>query len=215
MKPIKRFCSNCKNETNQNEIFKESFFDIGEAYFNKLKGKPLFMIQAVEWSVTKCLGCEKLNLCVKTRNQPDQDPFIINFPKKAKKDFPKWIFALDWKYLDLVSEMYKAYNEGLLILATMGVRSVLDIFITDKIGDVGTFEKKLDKLCDEGFISTNQKENLSICIEAGNAANHRQHKPDEKTVGDLLDVVEHLLKEQLISANLKQLKGTIPRRKKK
>lgn len=45
-------------------------------------------------------------------------------------------------------------------LVVMGTRSLVDMFMNEKSGDIGGFEQKLKVLEDDGFISKRQKEIL-------------------------------------------------------
>jgi len=58
----------------------------------------------------------------------------------------------------------------------MGARTLVDMAISDKVGDVGTFDHKLQALEDGGFISKLNRGVLDAALDAGNAT----AKPGEK-----------------------------------
>jgi len=78
-------------------------------------------------------------------------------------------------------------------LAVMGARALIDVVIADKIGDVGSFEKKLDMLEERKFVSSLNRVQLAAALDAGSAAIHRGHKPSPETVGQVLDIVENIV----------------------
>jgi hypothetical protein len=63
----------------------------------------------------------------------------------------------------------------------------------EKVGDIGSFAVKLEKLESEGFIGRKQKEFLSAVLDAGNAAAHRGHAASASEIEYAMDIVEHLL----------------------
>jgi len=64
----------------------------------------------------------------------------------------------------------------------MGARALVDIFMTEHLGDIGGFQQKLDSLENEGYLSKVNRQVLEAALEAGHAAAHRGHKAEEETV---------------------------------
>jgi len=95
----------------------------------------------------------------------------------------------------------------------MGARALLDMLIVDKVGDVGRFPEKMQKLESIGIISKKNREILKTALDAGNAAAHRGYVPTEKTENSVMDIVENLLEATYVLEEVAtDLKKTIPPR---
>jgi hypothetical protein len=115
----------------------------------------------------------------------------------------------------LLREVYRSLDADNRSLPMMGARALLDILIVEKVGDVGTFKQKLDKLAAGGFIGTAQVEILDAALDAGSAAAHRGHTPSFAEVNAVMDIVENLLKAVYVLPDMaKSLKKTTPPRPK-
>jgi hypothetical protein len=113
---------------------------------------------------------------------------------------------------ELLSEIYTALHLNSRRLALMGVRTIIDMFVLDKIGDVGTFQQKLQTLVDGGYLGSQQKDILNVALEAGNAAAHRGYKPSSEVLSHVIDVVESLLQSYALEKVSDSVKAKIPSR---
>jgi hypothetical protein len=97
----------------------------------------------------------------------------------------------------------------------MGARTLVDMAIIDKVGDVGTFDRKLKALEDAGFVSKRNREVLETALDAGNASAHRGHKFEAREVNQLMDIVENLLQAiYVLERAAQKIKTATPPRKK-
>ena len=213
----KVYCYNCNHETNQILLF-----NIGELITpeiitfdsNGKRNESIFTIEAQFWKITKCIGCEKINLNVYKRINPNEKDILIHrFPLKTNRNIPQWITSLKVGYVELFIEIYDAINNERVRLATMGVRTLLDMFIVEKIGDIGNFKLKLEKLVDEKYISTKEKELLETALEFGNATIHRGLKPEKEELNTVLDIVENILQKEVLAEKSLIIKSKVPKRK--
>lgn len=95
----------------------------------------------------------------------------------------------------------------------MGTRAIVDVVLTDKLGDAGGFGQKLKKAKDEGWITESHFKVLDAAIEAGNAAAHRAYKPDIKQLNLVLDIVEHLIQSlHVLEASAQRISAKTPPR---
>jgi hypothetical protein len=215
----KSFCYNCDKDTNQNILFKEHQFEPQEIIFRNEEGdqsQTAWEIKADIWIISKCLGCERINFKHIGRRSPDQrTDDIFYFPWKRDRHYPKWIFQLPIKYLEILEEVYAAITMESNILALMGIRTVLDVYMVDKVGDVGNFKQKLNKLVEEQIISKSKVKVLEAAIEAGNASAHRGFKPDRQTLFQVLDIVENLLQSEVIDRDGININKKVPKRDQK
>jgi len=72
-----------------------------------------------------------------------------------------------------MTEIYAALHADSRSLALMGARTLVDMAILDKIGDAGSFQKKLELMEQKGFVARENRQFLSAALDAGNAAAHR------------------------------------------
>jgi hypothetical protein len=93
----------------------------------------------------------------------------------------------------MIHEIYRSLDANNLRLPMMGARTLIDMLMVDKVGDVGTFDEKLKKLEGLGVISSRNREVLAAALDVGNAAAHRGHAPKTEEVNAVMDIVENLL----------------------
>lgn len=215
-KEIKVFCYNCNQETNQKILFETGELISPEIipFGNDGKRKDsIFTIEAQIWKISKCKGCDKINLNVYRRYNPyESDVPIHHFPIKVKRNFPYWTTSLEIGYFELFQEIYHSLNHNNYRLAMMGVRTLLDMFIVEKIGDIGTFKKKLDEMVEQGYISSQAKDLLNIALEFGSATIHRGFKPEGEEFNNVLDIVENIFQSEVLKEKTNSLKSKIPPR---
>jgi hypothetical protein len=209
----KIYCYKCNQKTRQKLLFNKTEADVQEVFFESLKGESRWVIEQREWSIFQCLGCEFLNLEVVTSHAGIDKKWIKHFPGKADRQVPTWIFSLDKKYIYLLSEIYATFNAKSYTLCLMGARTVIDMFIIDKIGDVGTFKDKMHKLEEQKFISVVERECLDATIDAGNASAHRGYMPSEEVLHSIIDIIEHLMKTLILPTKKDKIKNSTPTRK--
>ena len=121
----------------------------------------------------------------------------------------------------LVEEVYQSIDYSLLCVASTGIRTVIDRIITDKIGDRGNFNDKVNKLVRDGLIDSDEEEPLRVLIDSGSASAHRGFSPDELIINHMIDIMENIIYKINITPidrnNLKKnaelLRDKIPKRK--
>lgn len=217
-KMIKTHCYNCNYGTNQDILFDDIEIGPREIVLRNDEGDKIDSVWEVVgnlWCLSKCRGCEKINFKHILRTIPpfEKTDEISYFPKKPIRSVPKWVINLPIEYMDILREVYIAINEHLFTLALTGIRTLLDIYIVDKIGDKGTFKQKLTKLVSDNIITSSKAQVLEAAIDAGNASAHRGYKPEEKTLFQVLSIVENLLESEIVDRSLNEIKQKTPQRK--
>ncbi|RZK48341.1 MAG: DUF4145 domain-containing protein [Pedobacter sp.] len=214
---FKTHCFNCDKETNQDILFKDQEIGPREIIWRNEQGdesQSVWEVVATIWSLSKCRGCEKINFKHIVRNSPERETDqVFHFPRKPIRQVPNWVIKLPMKYVEILQEVYISINERLFILSLTGIRTLLDIYIVDIIGDAGTFKQKLNKLVSDGIITTSKATVLETAIDAGNASAHRGYKPDKETLFQILDIVENLLQSEIVDRNATHIKQKTPQRK--
>ncbi|MNK51521.1 hypothetical protein D3C87_704330 [compost metagenome] len=217
IKTIKTHCYNCNHDTNQDVLFHTSEIGPREIILRNDKGddiKSVWEVVGNIWHLTKCRGCDKINFKHILRSAPpvEKTDQVFYFPKRAIRPVPNWVINIPIKYVDILREVYIAVNEQIFTLALTGIRTLLDIYIVEKIGDSGNFKQKIKKLVENNIITSSKAQVLETTIDAGNASAHRGYKPDQETLFQVLSIVENLLESEIVDRAVNQIKQKTPQR---
>ncbi len=97
----------------------------------------------------------------------------------------------------------------------MGVRIIPDIIIVQKIGDIGTFKQKLERLVQEKYIAESAKELLEIALSFGNATIHRGYLATREELSGVMDIIENVLRAEALTHSTSGIKNrNLPKIKK-
>ncbi len=138
---------------------------------------------------------------------------IQYFPPPVSRHPPSWQFAetLPDEMRSVMGEVYQSLDANNHRLPMMGARTLIDMLMVDKVGDVGTFDAKLKKLEGLGVISSRNREVLAAALDVGSAAAHRGHAPKTDEVNAVMDIVENLLHAVYVLPKMAEdLKKTTP-----
>jgi hypothetical protein len=164
------------------------------------EGVPLYDERMV-YELLQCRGCENVSLRRTYTHSGIGDSDVDHFPPSVSRRRPTWFQSLGFlafggpKYeiRSLLHEVYSATFSGNRRLALMGARAILDVELTDKLGDVGGFEQKLTTAVEKAWITPKHLAVLTATVDAGNAAAHRSYNPEKEQLDLVLDVVEHVI----------------------
>jgi hypothetical protein len=204
-------CNECKRETKHKQLYEHvhSGSDEINEFFS------------FDWRNTytmlECLGCENVTMkeikCNSEMFSEDGEE-VYFYPPRTARNLPEWTPELSVDQSSLMEEIYIALHAGCNRIAIMGVRALLDNFMTEKVGDIGGFKVKLDKLQETGFLSEKHRAILDVALEAGNATTHRKFSPDKETVNMVMDIIENLLQTDTFEEKTTDIKKRIPSRNK-
>lgn len=164
------------------------------------------------YSLLACRGCGTASLRVDYTDNVVGDYDPVFYPAKVSRKPPSWRWQLkqDWK--DLMHEVYTALDADSRRLAVMGARTLVDLYLTEVVGNDGSFEQRLEKLVIAGELAPSDKGTLRAALEAGNAAAHRGYKPETADLSIVMDIVEHLLQKHVLRGTAKSLEKSTPPR---
>jgi hypothetical protein len=169
-----------------------------------------------KFELLECSGCENVSMRHTSFFEFDDEPTVVIYPPKLSRKRPPWLGDIPPVMRSMLEQVYGAMDVGSRALAVMGARTVIDLLLTDKVGDAGTFGEKLDALVTKGIIGGQNRIFLEAALEAGNAAAHRGHEPVVADVEAVIDIVENVLHASYVLGHLaERLKKTTPARKKK
>ena len=146
------------------------------------------------------------------RDMPEE---ITYWPAKQSRARPEWRDRLpDGNLRQVMEEVYVAIDHGLAVLAAIGARTLLDRAMLLKVGDQKNgFQGKLDAMVVAGHMLPEEKDKLLVIADAGSAAAHRAHVPDERTLDSVLSAVEALLHRlYVLPGEVKLVEASTPKR---
>ena len=113
---------------------------------------------------------------------------------------PDWAENLEDDVLrGVIDEVYKALNAGLIVLASIGVRTLLDRAMLLRVGDpMGGFSGKLKLMVENGHIGQDEKNILEAITDAGSAAAHRGFAPTAETLSTIIETAENFLHREFV-----------------
>ncbi len=185
----------------------------------KIRGSELYGDDfEISWEDTytmlECCGCHDVTLRRRSWFS-EVDGFNIEFyPPQVSRRMPEWADKIPRNASALLKEIYAALHSNSMRLAVMGARSLVDLFMNEKVGDLGGFAQKLEALLKEGYLSRFQKEFLLVALDTGHAVTHRGFAPKKDTVEQMMDVVENLLQHYALQEAVEDLRKVTPPRKK-
>jgi Domain of unknown function (DUF4145) len=181
-------CNECGRETNH--AIRSSYSFTTHTYEEQLDAT---LEEETTFQICQCLGCDQL--CVReTAEHEAYGPMVPRFyPPRLARRIPQWKKDLPKEIRDIVEEVYAALQSGSSCLATIGARTIVDLLILDKVGDIGSFGQKLAELERQGFVGRNNREFVAAVLDAGSAAAHRGVAPNHGDLNRVMDIVESLL----------------------
>jgi Domain of unknown function (DUF4145) len=171
------------------------------------------------YDMLSCSGCREIKL--RHTALGDGDTRVAYYPPATFRPEPRWMEKL-WLTLppgqeqvhDLLKQVYVALQNGLLSLAAMGIRAVVETVMVQTCGDCGSFAKNLKNFEELGFVSRLQRIQIESVLEIGHATIHRGFAPSAEELAALLDITEQLLQViYLHSEHAALLQKRVSRRK--
>jgi hypothetical protein len=182
------------------------------------------------YDILECLGCNNLSVrhtfWFSEWDQFDTDPQTGHprllpgtkeayWPPQTTRRKPVWVENLSDDVLRrVIDEVYGALNHGQIVLASIGLRTLLDRAMFLRLGDgVGGFTARLKLMVEKGHIGNDEREILEIITDAGNAAAHRGFAPSYNALGTIAEAVESLLhREFVLKTAAGEVKEETPKR---
>ncbi len=172
------------------------------------------------WKTLRCKGCDEVSLHRRdwcSEDDPMDAPDCgTYFPPRVSRRKPDWAGRLEvpTEYKGLLEEIYIALHADSRRLAMMGVRALIDEIIRSTIGDQGNFGKGLQHLVDTQLISQRNREIIEAAVDVGHASAHRGYRPSIDNVNLVIDIVENLIHNEILSNEAESLRSSTPKRTK-
>lgn len=189
-----------------------------------------YMYGGTEHKLLECCGCNTIIYYKDSWNseQGDYDSeghFILSHdietvPGTGKYLRPEWleqIYKQDFTLYGILNEVYTAYENKALILASTGLRIAFDrtsCFVG--VPPHLTMEQKVKEVFEQGYVSETERDQLTVVTNAGNAAAHRGWMPDEADFESLLRTTEKFIHRVVLRDHrIEAIGAQIPKRQKK
>lgn len=184
------YCNSCKGET-----WHESVAHYNHERYDDLWGHS----QTLDSEILKCCGCEAITFRLVKHPFEFQDekdsPEVILYPDRTSKIRKRKFYPHLPKHIhQLYQETVIAHNTELIVLSTVGIRSLVEAIVADKIDPskyANNLESKIEALRSqfrESVIGT-----LHEFRKIGNKAAHELQAPEKLNIHHALYVVEGIL----------------------
>jgi hypothetical protein len=200
------FCNLCGHDTDHDVLWHE----------NRTGESPSEDLFELEHLGLRCRGCNECTILKRERELGTgaaEDWVETYEPPRLWRRAPHWLsslHALDYALKELLDEIYSATNLNQVRLLSMGVRSALDHVMDKILGvDMGSFSAKLTEMVKRGHLTSTQKDNLEIVIDAGSASAHRGFKPSQDLLDEMISVMESIIRDHYITGPMLQTAKTL------
>ncbi|MFC3124333.1 DUF4145 domain-containing protein [Pseudoroseomonas globiformis] len=187
--------------------------------YHKVDGSDEHTWWATEYYVLRCRGCDSTFFQKVDTHSEDTEPDFDDqgeayftpveretyYPALAHRPRPEW-FKETGKYISAMgpldmslTELYAAIDANLHMLSGIGIRTVFDI-ASEQL-DVAThlpFAEKIAILVARQFVEEEDRDAITVLVDAGSAAAHRGFRPTERQLNHLMDVLEHFLDQAFV-----------------
>ena len=184
-------CEQCCRETNH---------DVVHEYHMSLSNECFWQ---ANYQIVKCCGCGSVSFKIEVLTDEDDynpdtgelEPSVTLYPpritgRKPLEDDSKFPPAIQKIYYEVLN----ALNNSLVILAAIGLRTLIECICIDQNVRGANLEKKINALASTEVLSETQAKLLHTHRFLGNIATHEITAAKQTELVAALDIVETLLK---------------------
>jgi hypothetical protein len=208
-KKTKAHCNKCLGDRNHEILFTET------TYWSHGESDPS---GSNKYEMLKCQGCDSITLRHTSEWSEDPEPSVYYYPPAIFRRQPHWLYDLlgteGALVRKLLNEIYGGLQNDMKMIATMGVRALMEHVMINSVGDQGTFAKNLTEFAKKGFISDKQRDILTVVLEIGHATMHRAYEPSDKDLTTCIDIAETVIQSIYVHpGKAAELAKRVPKRK--
>ena len=204
------YCNRCSRSTHHDVLHQQCTTDQENDPSNGIYEEWTY-----NYTMLQCRGCEDVSMRIDHWHSAYGHCEPELYPPRVSRKSPAWLWKLPSDWSSLLREIYGALHSDSRRLAMMGARTVIDLYLSEAVGNSGSFEHRLQLLLSSGHLALNDKATLKAALEAGNAAAHRGHIPDLDDMNSVMDIVEHLLHGFVLKQSAAKLQKNTPPRPQK
>jgi hypothetical protein len=193
-------CRSCRRDTRHSLVA-----DAEQICDDERGGRQRYIYQLI-----RCKGCETLS-CREIRTTSDQNgenetPYEVTLypPRVAGHEWLEHIRHLPGPVERVYREILGAMNAGLPLLATIGLRTLIEAVCYDARAKGRNLESLIDSLADLGVLSKAQATTLYSPRLVGNPTTHQIAAPDPTELTAALRITEAILETLYVIPKLKQ-----------
>ncbi len=193
---------NSQKETSNNKLIDELKVDCREC-LRPTKHNLVHSVEVeeIEWNgkyqIVQCMGCESLSFRRITfkNNQSNDKEEIHLYPSRIKGRQKLQLESIPPTIAQIYEEIHLAISNRLLIVATTGMRTLIELVCNDLNSTAGNLKGKIDDLVRRQLLTPKNANNLHKLRDFGNDAAHEANIQSENTLNRCIDIIEHLLKD--------------------
>ena len=193
---------NSQKETSNNKLIDELKVDCREC-LRPTKHNLVHSVEVkeLEWNekyqIVQCMGCESLSFRRITfkNNQSNDKEEIHLYPSRIKGRQKLQLESIPPTIAQIYEEIHLAISNRLLIVATTGMRTLIELVCNDLNSTAGNLKGKIDDLVRRQLLTPKNANNLHKLRDFGNDAAHEANIQSENTLNRCIDIIEHLLKD--------------------
>ncbi|MBA4123462.1 MAG: translation initiation factor IF-2 N-terminal domain-containing protein [Acidobacteria bacterium] len=193
---------NSQKETSSNKLIDELKVDCREC-LRPTKHNLIHSVEVkeLEWNekyqIVQCMGCESLSFRRITfkNNQSNDKEEIHLYPSRIKGRQKLQLESIPPTIAQIYEEIHLAISNRLLIVATTGMRTLIELVCNDLNSTAGNLKGKIDDLVRRQLLTPKNANNLHKLRDFGNNAAHEANIQSENTLNRCIDIIEHLLKD--------------------
>lgn len=194
----KILCKKCQQETWQkilNEITVEESDDVRDLW------------ETTTYFTLQCMGCDYVCLVTNSyfseeldqeTGQPVMSVGIYPTPFKSDRELINGFTHIPKDIQSVYTESIKAFNNGMMILAAIGIRSVIEAIAIERKIAVRGIETKINRMVKMNIITPDGATLLMFIKDLGNLATHEIKKHHRDDLALCLDIIEGVLRSLYI-----------------
>lgn len=194
------YCNACKRHTEHTIVYTLTYSEGDEEDIGY--GQRIWIGWNYWYHLLQCNGCKSVSLLggrfFSEWDRQFDSPEEFRFPPEKRLHEPDWFERLPQDIVKVLKEVYIAIQNNCLMLASTGIRTVLDMVFVEKVGDQGGFEQKIDQMIARGYLAQHSRANILAVIDTGSASAHRGFNPDMELLTRAIRITEGLLESVYI-----------------
>lgn len=150
-----------------------------------------------KYQIVQCNGCDSLSFRRITfrKNQSNNKEEIDLYPSRIKGRQKLQLESIPPTIAQIYEEIHLALSNRLLIVATTGMRTLIELVCNDLNSTAGNLKGKINDLLRRQLLTPKNANNLHKLRDFGNDAAHEANIQSENTLNRCIDIIEHLLKD--------------------
>ena len=193
-------CKSCRRETRHSLVA-----DAEQACEDEHGGCQKFIYQLIRCKGCETLSCREIRM---TSNRTDEkgDPLYevtLYPPRAAGHEWLEHVRHLPGPVERVYREILGAMNAGLPLLATIGLRALIEAVCHDARAKGKNLESLIDSLADLGVLSKAQATTLYSPRLVGNTVTHQMTAPESPELTAALRITETILETLYVIPKLK------------